>query len=258
MRIAIDVNLHYRFPQPNTAFLAIEAARVPGQTITEECLDLGDATLYRIAGDAGVGERIWARLPGQELKLTYRATVEITRPTPGLEQMEAAPLYSIPAEAAPYLRPSRYCQSDRFVAFVARRFGHLPGGARIVAMRDWIEHELTYRPGSSDANTTVLETFAGREGVCRDYAHLLCTFARASGIPSRCVAVYGPDVSPMDFHAVVQVWLEDGWHLIDATGMGRAEELAVIAVGRDAYDIAFLDSEVPAELVGQQVRVTRV
>ncbi|MBP0481427.1 transglutaminase-like domain-containing protein [Sagittula salina] len=257
MRMTIDVAMHYRVAEPTTAFLAIEAARTEGQVVLSETLDLGTAQPSRIAGDSGVGERLWLQLPGDDLRITYRAEVEVNRQVAGLGQLAAVPLHRIPGDVAPYLRPSRYCQSDKFVTFVGRQFAGREGGAKVAAIRDWIERELSYVPGSSDADTNVLETFAGRQGVCRDYAHLMCSMVRAASIPARMVAAYGPDVTPQDFHAVAQVWLEDGWHLVDATGMCAADGLAVIAVGRDAYDIAFLDTWAPVELVSQEVYARR-
>ncbi len=238
MRINVDVAMQYRFPRANTLLLALEAARSAGQTVLHEDLRVGDAELHSIAGDSGVGERIWARVPEGEMNLTYQALVEITRPPVALEALDAVPLHRIPGEVAPYLRPSRYCQSDKFGAFVDKKFGKLEGGRKVAAIRDWIEDKLTYVPGSSDADTNVLETFAGRQGVCRDYAHLMCSMARAAQIPTRMAAVYSPDVTPPDFHAVTEVWLSGEWHLVDATGMSSADSTAVIAVGRDAYDVA--------------------
>lgn len=256
MRIMIELAMNYRFPRPNTVFFALEAAKLEGQEVLQESLDLGTAALTRIAGDSGVGERIWAQVPDCEVNLTYRALLDITRAVPRLDRLDAVPLHLIPGEVAPYLRPSRYCQSDKFVTFVQRRFGHLPGGQKVLAMRDWIETNLTYVPGSSDVDTNVLETFAGRQGVCRDYAHLMCSLVRAAGIPARMVAVYSPDVVPPDFHAVTEVWLDGRWCLVDATGMAQADSMAIIAVGRDAYDVAFMDSQEPAELLFQSVLVT--
>ena len=80
---------------------------------------------------------------------------------------------------------------------------------------------------------------------------------RAANIPARMVAAYGPDVTPQDFHAVGQVWLNDAWHLVDPTGMCTSDSMAVIAVGRDAYDIAFMESQAPAELLWLSVQVAR-
>lgn len=255
MRIQIDVAMQYRFTRPNTVFLAIEAADVEGQTILLENLDIGAVNVTRLAGDSNIGQRISALVPQGDMNLTYRAQLDITRPAIALDGLGAAPLHAVTAEALPYLRPSLYCQSDKFNPFVEKHFGHLAGGKKVQAMRDWIQAEMSYVPGSSDANTNVLETFIGREGVCRDYAHLMCAMTRAAGIPARMVAVYSPTVTPPDFHAVAEVWLENQWHLVDATGMAAADSMAVIAVGRDAYDIAFMESEAPAEMLSQTTNV---
>ncbi len=257
MHIQIDVALNYVFSQPNTVFLALEACNTDGQAVVWADLRLGMAAITRIPGDSDVGERIWARLPGQDMTLRYRALMDISRPRAVLEGRQAMPRHLIPGHVAPYLRPSRYCQSDKLIGFVQKRFGWLSGGDKVAAMRAWIEDELTYVPGSSDADTNVLETFAGRQGVCRDYAHLMCSMVRAAEIPARMVAAYSPDVVPPDFHAVAEVWLDGQWHLVDATGMCGADTLAIIAVGRDAYDIAFMDSQAPATMLSQSVWVTR-
>lgn len=256
MRIRIDVAMQYRFERPNTLFLAVEVARTEGQDVVDETLELAPI-VTRIAGDSGLGSRLWVPVQGHDLWLTYRAVVDVTRDAPALETLDAAPLHLIPGDAAPYLRPSLYVQSDKFASFVERRFGTLSGGARIAAMRDWIEAEMSYVPGSSGATTTVLETFAAREGVCRDYAHLMCALARASMIPARMAAVYAPDVRPPDFHAVAEVWLDGAWRLVDPTGMCRADSMAIIAVGRDAHDVAFMESQAPAEMLSLSVQVMR-
>jgi transglutaminase-like putative cysteine protease len=257
MQLSIDVTMQYRFADPDDVILVLEVAEYPGQTVTRSDLEFGDAEVTRIAGDGGIGSRIIARLPGAELNLRYGASVEVTRSPPDLSTLQADPLHQIPAEASPYLRPSLYCPSEKLGAFVARRFGHVAGGAKVAAMCDWIEAEMSYVPGASDADTDALDTFVAREGVCRDYVHLLCAFVRAAGIPARAVAAYGPDVTPPDFHAVTEVWLDGAWHLVDCTGMCSPDSLAVIAVGRDACDIALLESRCAAELVTQEVSASR-
>ena len=70
-----------------------------------------------------------------------------------------------------------------------------------------------------------METFVERRGICRDYAHLMITLARASGMPARMVSVYAPDVEPPDFHAVAEVFVGGEWRLIDATGMAEPDTM---------------------------------
>jgi transglutaminase-like putative cysteine protease len=63
---------------------------------------------------------------------------------------------------------------------------------------------------------------------------------RALGVPARLVAVYAPGLDPMDFHAVAEAWVDDAWHVVDATTLAPRSTLLRIATGRDAADTAFL------------------
>ena len=126
------------------------------------------------------------------------------------------------------------------------------------AIRDWIARHFTYEPGTSTATTTALDSFIERRGICRDYAHVLITLARASTIPARYVSCYAPGVTPPDFHAVVELWLGGAWRLVDPTGMAHPDEIARVCVGRDATDIAFMTIFGSAWLQQQRVTVTRL
>jgi transglutaminase-like putative cysteine protease len=57
---------------------------------------------------------------------------------------------------------------------------------------------------------------------------------------------------------VAELWLEGGWHLVDATGMAQADEIARVCVGRDATDIAFMTVFGEAQLCDQRVKVRRL
>ncbi|PWR01148.1 transglutaminase [Meridianimarinicoccus roseus] len=257
MLIHIDVTMSYRLDLGRSVLLAIEAAQTAGQSVLSDRLDCGGAWPRHIPGEAGIGRRIHIGLDGPMMQLGYAATVDVTRPATALEPLREHPVHDLPAEALPFLRPSRYCQSDMFGVFVARRFGALSGGTKIAAIRDWVGQEMTYVPDASSSATTVLDTFATREGVCRDYAHMVCALARAANIPARYASVYAPDVVPPDFHAVAQVWLEGDWHLVDATGMSRPDDTVVITAGRDACDVAFMETVQNAQFVAQSVLVSR-
>ncbi|MEI4232624.1 transglutaminase-like domain-containing protein [Roseovarius sp. D22-M7] len=257
MHFGIDVRMQYRLGGDPMVLLVLEAARVAGQTVIEDHLEIAQAEIRRVDGEAGLGHRTWARVEGGELRLRYRGTVDVTRPAPRLEQLGRTPVHELSGEALSYLRSSRFCPSDLFQTFAVRRFGGLDGGRKVAAIRDWVADKLCYVPSSS-ATTTAQDTFVTREGVCRDYAHVVCALARASGIPARYVSCYAPDVDPPDFHAVAQVWLEGAWHMVDATGMSGSDGAAVIGAGRDAGDVAFMETWAEAWLVSQSVSVMRL
>ncbi len=256
MRINIHVHLDYRFDAVTDVLAQIEAAATPEQTIEHERLTiLAGPDVVRIAAQDAIGTRFWTR-PETRLALDYRATVAIARPPCDCATLPATPFGALPAEVVPYLLPSRYCHPELFESFVHAEFGRSADGATAIAMRDWIHRHFAYVPGVSGAGTTATETYVRRQGVCRDYAHVLITLARAAGIPARIASVYALGVEPQDFHAVAQVWLDGGWRLLDATGMATPDGMAIIGVGRDAADVAFLTAFGTAMLDAQKVEVT--
>ncbi|MFT7058686.1 MAG: hypothetical protein ACJASV_001188, partial [Pseudorhodobacter sp.] len=46
-------------------------------------------------------------------------------------------------------------------------------------------------------------------------------------------------------------------HLVDATGMSEAETTVLIGTGRDAGDVAFMETEKWAQLINQRISVTQ-
>lgn len=256
MRMRIDVELNYRLVEPGPVFLMLEAAGAEGQDIHRASIDLGNVThIARVPGDEGIGERIILRA-AQHVLCRYSSELSVTRPRPDLARLTEMPLDTLPGDALRYLLPSRYCQAERFASFAASRFGSLTGGQKVARIRDWVQDQMDYVPGASDANTTAVDTFLARQGVCRDYAHLMIALCRAVQIPARIASAYAPGVTPPDFHAVVEVYLQKAWHLVDPTGMASADDMALIAVGRDATDVAFMTTASNAEMQRQSVSVT--
>lgn len=256
MHLNVTVDLEYGLDADTDILLQIECAARPEQRILSERLDTGPCgAVSRIAAEDGIGTRVWMSC-SQRLQVRYEGEVEVTRSVPDLYSLSAEPVHRLPHEAVRYLMASRYCQSDEFQGFVAAEYGHVEGGAAIAEMAEWIRTRFSYVPGSSGPTTTAIGTYVERRGICRDFAHVLIALARAKAIPARMVACYGPEVTPQDFHAVVEVWLDGGWHLVDPSGMTTPDRVAIIGVGRDAADIAFLTSYGWVTLNRQQVFVS--
>lgn len=257
MILTIESHLDYWLAGESSAILQIEAAQDAEQKLVSSHLDLSPYShLGRVPAEDNLGERVMLGLSNR-ITATYRATVEITRPAVDLAQLSAVPVAYLPGDCVAHLMNSRYCPGDQFQSFVLAEFGSLSGGPLVLALRDWIARKIAYVPGSSTPATTALETFVQRKGVCRDFAHMLITLARAAGIPARFASVYAPDVKPQDFHAVADVYLDGAWHLLDATGMARPEDMARIGVGADAAHAAFLTVYGMATLNAQWVNVSR-
>jgi transglutaminase-like putative cysteine protease len=257
MRLTINALLDYDIPNPADVLLALEVAQAADQNlVTDRLIVSGVDALTPISGEEAIGRRTWTRAGGR-MKADYTATVDVNRAAPNLRQLERDNPRHLPALVVPYLFPSRYCEADRFRPLVEREFGGLGGGAKVRAVADWIGSHVAYMSGVSDATTTATDTFIARQGVCRDFAHLMIAMVRAADIPARMVGAYAWRLEPQDFHAVVEVWLEGGWHLVDPTGLAPCEGIVRIGVGRDATDISFMTVFGEARLIEQSVKVTR-
>ncbi len=255
MRLSIEALLDYSFAAPTDVLLQIEAAAIPEQIIERAHIHVSDCEHFaRVPALDMIGERIWIRAESR-ITAQYRATVLVTRIVDDCRSLQRIPPHLLPGETVQYLMASRYCSSDQFGSFVIEEFAGLEGGMLIIAMRDWIQQHIRYVPGVSSSQTTALDTFVRRQGVCRDFAHVLITMARAAGIPARIASVYALGVEPQDFHAVAEVFLSGEWHLVDPTGMAKEGAMAKIGIGRDAADVAFLTAYGSAFLNAQSVSV---
>jgi transglutaminase-like putative cysteine protease len=87
-----------------------------------------------------------------------------------------------------------------------------------------------------------VDAFLSRQGVCRDFAHLVVALLRARNVPARVVAGYAPGLRPMDFHAVAEAWMDGQWHPLDATRLSDTGALVRVSTGADSSDTAFLST----------------
>jgi transglutaminase-like putative cysteine protease len=152
------------------------------------------------------------------------------------------PVVGSELETISYLRPSRYAESDSLTPMARSEFSGLEGYPLVQAITDWVFEHITYASRSSQPTDSASNTLTSRRGVCRDFAHVTIALLRAMEIPARMVSVYAPGLSPMDFHAVTEAYVDGAWWVIDSSRLAPRQSLLRIATGRDAADTAWLTS----------------
>lgn len=258
MKLSIKAELVYLFADDTQIIANLEASRTRDQSILSEALEIFPPNTIRSDTTLQGDRSIRASLSG-DVTIRYTAVVEnnLRQLLPQSGRQHA--WCDLPSEVLPFLLPSRFCPSDKFLRFAQREFGGSGDGVdRIMAILDWINRNLDYVVGVSDAETTAERTFVDRAGVCRDFTHMGITLARALGIPARAVSAYALQLDPPDFHAILEVFLENAWWLIDPTRLAPIEGIVRIGSGRDASDIAFLTSDKQCEVVNQNIQVSKV
>ena len=214
MKLSIEAELVYNFVDDTQVIANLEASRTSDQIILSELLDIQPPAKF-LSDTTPSGDRsIRASLSG-DVTIRYSALVENNLrqllPQSGLQHVWS----DLPSEVLPFLLPSRFCPSDKFMRF------------------------------------------AQRAGVCRDFTHLGITLSRALGMPARAVSAYALQLDPPDFHAIFEVYIENGWWLIDPTRLAPIEGIVRIGSGRDASDIAFLTTDKQCQVIRQTIQVSR-
>ena len=165
------------------------------------------------------------------------------------------PVEELPSEVLPYLRGSRYCETDLLSHFAWSAFGSIGGGyARVQAVCDYVHDRLRFSYPEARSTRTANDAMIEQTGVCRDFTHLAIALCRALNIPARyCNGYLGdigvpPDPAPMDFNAWFEAFIGGRWYTFDARHNRPRIGRILIARGRDAEDIPMITSFGPHKL----------
>ena len=150
---------------------------------------------------------------------------------------------------------SRYCEVDKLTPFAWETFGRSDlGWARVQAVSDWVHNHVKFGYEYASSTKSAADVLEEGRGVCRDFQHLAVTLCRCLGIPARYATGYlgeirmAPLPGAMDFSAWYEAYLGDRWYSFDARFNERRRGRTLMAVGRDATDVALLTTFGPHEL----------
>jgi len=248
MQVSVACSLRYTLVEETGFVFQIQAAVAGKQTVCSETISVpvsaSKAFFTAYTDPVTLTRVIRAKLGPGDVEVGYQATVNLASASVDPNQVDEFDFTELPMEYLGYIAPSRYCPSDVFSEFAHQTFGAMPRGhSRVSGVCNWIYENLQYSLGSTGPNSTAVDVFQSRQGVCRDFAHLAISLCRALGIPTRYASVYAVAIYPQDFHAVFEAYLKGpnggAWFSFDPTRMSSVDEIVRIAAGRDAADVAF-------------------
>lgn len=184
-------------------------------------------------------------------------TPEDSDTAPGAPFIE---VQQLPEDTLPFLLPSRYCESDRFMQMAASIVaGARPGYDQCSAIVDYIRRTIQYTPGAGQLIISACEVNQQSQAVCRDMAHLAIACCRALSIPARLVVGYYEHLQPMDLHAWFEAYVGGRWYAFDTTQSSMEGGRIVVAYGRDAADVAiYTQFGEPVEILNMEVTLDRI
>lgn len=166
------------------------------------------------------------------------------------------PVNELPEPALQFLLPSRYCQCDLLNDLASTIVGDRPSGyLQAAAIEKWLRDNVKNVRGSSNSQTSAVDTAKTKSGVCRDFAHLGIALARSLNIPARMVVGYLYQLEPMDLHAWFEAFVGGRWFTFDGTQVTPRGNRIAIAYGRDAADVALASNYGAVQLHSMKVTV---
>ena len=245
IRLGYDIRFDVPAPLPFVAMLKVHPSRAHDLQTPDE-LRIASATNIEFYYDSfGNNCCRFLACPG-ELRLTSSSLIRDTgNPDAVAPWAREVPVELLPTDTLPYLLNSRYCEVDRLSNTAAQLFGGIERGwNRVQAVCSWVHDRITFGYQFANSQKTALDVYSNGAGVCRDFQHLAITMCRALNIPARYATGYLGDIgvpaspAPMDFSAWFEVYLEDRWWTFDARHNQPRIGRVLMAVGRDASDVA--------------------
>ncbi|PZQ37463.1 MAG: transglutaminase, partial [Ectopseudomonas oleovorans] len=142
--------------------------------------------------------------------------------------------------ALPFLRFTRLTQADDAIReFAAQQSKARTDRNGLIDLMHALNAHIAYQPGITEVDTSAVEAFAGRRGVCQDHTHAFLACARSLGVPARYVSgyLYTDDAEHLASHAWAEAWVGDAWYSFDVTNcLARPERHLKLAVGLDYLD----------------------
>jgi transglutaminase-like putative cysteine protease len=262
MTVRIGCRLIYETTQPTPIFLVVRPRTDNSdQIILSESLTFpSEPPSVQFEDALGNITHRWTLPPGQTV-IVHDALVDVSSQADDVNFKKfSVPIQEMTPATLRYTLPSRYCDSDKLLAFSAQQFGHLINGVdKVIAICNWVQKNINYVTCSGRPDLSASEVVARGYGVCRDFAHVAIALCRALNLPTRYVTGHLPDIgcfdpgTPMDFHAYFEVYLEHQWRVFDARfnvpRIGRVK----IAHGLDAVDGSFSTVYGQAQLISFNV-----
>jgi transglutaminase-like putative cysteine protease len=246
-RIRIGGQLDYFCTGTTPAVFLVHPRLSGSQKLLSENFQIGRATAIDDYHDTFGNHCRRVLLADGANSIRYDATVETSSDADIINfQAMPTPAQSLPPELLRFTLPSRYVETDKLLNFAWQNFNQMtPGWARAQAICNWVERNIEYKLGTSLSDVSANEILARGQGVCRDLAHLVIALCRAFNMPARYTVSYLPDIdvppdlNPMDFHAVAEVWFEGDWYVFDPHFNTPRKGRIRLAHGLDAVDTAF-------------------
>ncbi|MEQ1753722.1 MAG: transglutaminase family protein [Micropepsaceae bacterium] len=264
----IDLKISYDYDQPANAgrhLLRLKPATLAGeQSVVSMVLNIEPEAEERVDKSDFFGNEaveIAYRSPHKKIVFDLKCRVDRHAPdrgvivSPDLPRLggEVAAINTLAPDSphhflgrSPRVRPAP--EMDAYTEVVVRE--GMTAFKLVQALAEALHRDMKFDPKATTVDTSPEEAFAGRHGVCQDFAHIMIACLRGAGVPAGYVSGFLRTIPPKGkqrlsgadaMHAWVRAWCgaEAGWVEYDPTNnLLVADDHIVIARGRDYSDVS--------------------
>ena len=161
----------------------------------------------------------------------------------GIVEMDPNTQFGIESSINPKLflqpTPSTLCNAEmkNFAKYYVPQLNR----ANLIILSEAILNYIPYVPDQTSVQTSAIEAFQYRQGVCQDHSHVFIAMCKYLGVPARYVSGYlfVPNTSHLASHAWAEVFFENSWYCFDISNqLFTPNSHIYVAIGRDYWDVA--------------------
>lgn len=236
MRLMINHQTHYHYSAPacnSIQYIKMTPPNNAHQQVHHWAISVpGESEIKQDAF-----QNIWMtstqRFSYQSLSIMAQGIVELRPQTRWGLQDQLNPYLFLQPTVSTLCSPEMQCFARQYVPQVNRD--------NLIRLSEAILSHMPYRPAQTSVQTTAIEAFQAKQGVCQDHAHVLIAMCKSLGIPARYVSgyLYSSNSSHLASHAWVEVFLEQHWFCFDVSNLAfQPDSHVYLAIGRDYWDVA--------------------
>jgi transglutaminase-like putative cysteine protease len=236
MRLMVNHQTHYEYTEE--ACNSIQYIKMtPFNNIHQNVVswDISVPGLKEVKRDAF--DNIWItstqRYAYQQMTIMAQGIVELKlQSESGLDDQLNPYLFMQPT-------PNTLCNPE--MKEFAHRYVPIISRENLIKLAEAVLEFIPYVPRSTDVDTSAIDAFQNRQGVCQDHSHVFIAMCKSLGLPARYVSGYlfVPNMSHLASHAWTEVFLNNTWYSFDISNqLFTPSSHIYVAIGRDYWDVA--------------------
>ena len=236
MKLMINHQTHYSYSdQACNSIQYIKMTPMSNLHQQVQCWDVSVRGQKEIEADAF--NNIWItssqRQPYQQMTIMAQGIIEMNPHTQfGID---------IPINPNLFLQPTANTLCNAEMKDFAKR--HVPYLTRehLIHLSTAILQHIPYVPDQTSVQTSAIDAFQHRQGVCQDHSHVFIAMCKYLGLPARYVSGYlfVANTSHLASHAWAEVFFDNTWYCFDTSNqLFTLNSHIYVAIGRDYWDVA--------------------